>query len=45
VKKYRYHKHHRPIYKHKNGNVSVRASASDHGWSIKISSRDRKRIR
>lgn len=45
LKKYRHHKHRRPLYKYNDGNVSVRASASDHGWSIRISSRDRKRVR
>jgi hypothetical protein len=45
VKKYRHHKHHRPFYKHTNGKVSVKASASEHGWSIRISGKDRKRVR
>jgi len=42
VKKQRHHRQNRLIYKHSDGNVSLLASASDHGWSIRISSRDKK---
>ena len=45
MKKHRHYKHSRPIYKHTDGKVSVIASASDHGWSIKISAKDKKRFR
>ena len=40
VKKYRRNSYHRPIYSNTNGNVSILASTSHHGWSIKISSKD-----
>ena len=40
VKKYRHNQHHRPIYSHTDGSVSILAATSDQGWSIKISSKD-----
>ena len=40
VKKYRSSKHRRQIYSHTDGNVSILASTSRRGWSIKISSKD-----
>ncbi len=40
VKKHRHHRYRRPIYSHTDDNVSILASTSHHGWSIKISSRD-----
>ena len=40
VKKYRRNRHHRPIYSSTHGNVSILASTSRHGWSIKLSSKD-----
>lgn len=40
VKKQRHRRYRRPIYSHTDGNVSILASTSHHGWSIKISSRD-----
>ena len=40
VKKYHRNRHHRPIFSHSDDNVSILASTSRRGWSIKISSRD-----
>jgi len=40
IEKYRRHRHHRPIYSRTDGNVSILAATSHHGWSIKISSKD-----
>lgn len=40
VKKYHRKGHHRPIFSRNDGNVSVLASTSRRGWSIKISGRD-----
>jgi hypothetical protein len=40
VKKHRRYKHHRPIYSRTDGNVSILAATSHHGWSIKISSKN-----
>jgi len=40
AQKYQPARHHRPIYSHTDGNVSILASTSHHGWSIKISSKD-----
>ena len=40
VKKHRRDRHHRPIYSRTDGNVSILASTSHHGWSIKISSKN-----
>ena len=46
IKKYRHHDHHphRPIYRHTGGKVSVLASKSHHGWSIKISTKDKRHV-
>jgi hypothetical protein len=33
-------RHHRPIYSRTDGNVSILASTSHYGWSIKISTKD-----
>ena len=38
VKKHRHHRHYRPVYRHKDGNVSILARTSRRGWKIKISS-------
>ena len=40
VKKYRHNRHHRQIYSHTDGNVSILAATSGQGWSIKILSKD-----
>ena len=40
VKTYRYPSHHRPVYRHTDGGRSIRAATSQHGWSIKIFSKD-----
>ena len=40
VKKHQRYLHRRPIYSHTDGNVSILASTSHHGWSINISSKD-----
>jgi hypothetical protein len=40
IKKHQRHKHQRPVYSRTDGNVSILASTSHYGWSIKISSRD-----
>jgi len=40
IKKYHRNRHHRPIFSHTDDNVSILASTSRRGWSIKISSRD-----
>ena len=38
--KHQRHKHLRPVYSRRDGNVSILTSTSHHGWSIKISSKD-----
>lgn len=40
VKKHRRNRHHRPIYSSTHGRVSILASTSHYGWSIKILSKD-----
>lgn len=40
VKPYRYRNHHRPVYRHTDGSRSIRAAISQHGWLVKILSRD-----
>ena len=37
---HRHHRHYRPIYRQKDDNVSILASASRHGWKIRISSKN-----
>ena len=40
IKKYHRNRHHRPIFSHTDDKVSILASTSRRGWSIKVSSRD-----
>ncbi|MCP4627229.1 MAG: hypothetical protein GY850_27515 [bacterium] len=38
--KKRYQRHNRPVYSHHDSKMAILASASHHGWKIKIFSRD-----